>query len=253
VFDDNMLKFTCAIVTIIVVNSVTISQPINDGTNPTQPVSRFDVRNSFFMDWQEFENDRYYNVFSVGAGLILDEQKFNLRIDIPAVLTNVTFRTTGGLGDIFAQAEYIFGRNENYAFITGVTFIFPTATKDEIGFGNYIIAPLLGGIYSTEWGFWGILIRDYYSFTRENYRTKIHELSLQPMVKLNLGKGWYTVFKPDIRINWISKRVFIPYTQEFGLMLSKNFRVSLTGGFHLSNADKRYDWIAELRISYLFQ
>jgi hypothetical protein len=205
------------------------------------------------MDWQEFENDRFYNVFLIGGGLSFNYQKINLRIDIPAVITNVTFSTTGGLGDILLQAEYIFERNENHAFITGVTFLFPTATKDEIGFGKYIIAPLIGGTYITQWGFWGILIRDYYSFAGDKYRRKVHELSLQPLVKLNLGKRWYTIFNPDIRINWISKRVFIPYTQEFGWLLNKNWVASITGGFHISNADKRYDWIAELSLSYLFQ
>jgi hypothetical protein len=241
--------FCCA----IVIDPALFAQPFNDGTNPTSPISRIDIRNSFFMDWQEFKNDRYYNVFLVGSGLTLNDQNFNLRIDIPAVLTNVTFRTTGGLGDIFTQFEYIFGKNNNLAFITGVTFLFPTATKDEIGLGKYIFAPLIGGTYIKQWGFWGILIRDYYSIAGSKDRMKVHELSLQPLVKLNLGKGWYTIFKPDVRINWISKRVFIPYTQEFGWMINKNWVASLTGGFHISNADKRYDWIAELRISYFFQ
>jgi hypothetical protein len=205
------------------------------------------------MDWQEFENDRYYNIFLIAGGIYLSEQRINLRIEIPAVFTNVTFNTTGGLGDISTQAEYIFGNHSKCAFITGITFIFPSATKDEIGFGKYIITPLLGGTFSTDWGFWGLMVRDYYSFAGSKDRMKVHELSLQPLVKLNLGIEWYTIFKPDIRINWISKRVFIPYTQEFGRMINKNWIASLTGGFHISNADKRYDWIAELRISYLFQ
>lgn len=248
-----MLKHFYAVLYLIVVCSFAFSQPVNDGTNPTQPLSRFDVINSFFMDWQEFENDRYYNIFRITGGLSLEKQGINLRLEIPAAFTNVTFNTTGGVGDISTKFEYIFGNNSKIAFITGIIFIFPTATKKEIGFGKYIIAPILGGTFSTNWGFWGLLIRDYFSFAGDKERIKIHELSLQPLIKIFLGEGWYTIFKPDIRINWISKRAFIPYTQEFGWALNKNWVASLTGGFHISNADKRYDWIAELRVSYLFQ
>lgn len=248
-----MLKHFNVVCCFFAISLASFSQSVNDGSNPAQPVSRLDIRNAFFMDWREFEDDRYYNVFIVGAGLTLDEQKFNLRIEMPAVLTNVTFRTTGGIGDISMQIDYIFTDYSKCAFITGITFIFPTATKDEIGFGKYIIAPLLGEIFSTSWGFWGVLVRDYYSIAGNKERKKVHELSLQPLLKLNLGMGWFTIFKPDVRSNWISKRVFIPYTQEFGWMINKNWVTSLTGGFHISNADKRYDWIAELRISYLFQ
>jgi hypothetical protein len=248
-----MIKNYYVVYFFFAISAAMFSQSENDGTNPTQPVSRFDIINSFFMDWQEFENDRYYNIFRIAGNVYLSEQRINLRVEIPAIFTNVTFRTTGGLGDISTQAEYIFGKNGNRAFITGLTFIFPAATRNEVGFGKYIIAPLLGGTFSISWGFWGLLVRDYYSFAGNEERTRVHELSLQPLIKLNLGKKWYTIFKPDIRINWISKRVFVPYTQEFGWALNKNWVASLTGGFHISNADKRYDWIAELGISYLFQ
>ena len=84
-----MLKHFYAVLYLIVVCSFAFSQPVNDGTNPTQPLSRFDVINSFFMDWQEFENDRYYNIFRITGGLSLEKQGINLRLEIPAAFTNV--------------------------------------------------------------------------------------------------------------------------------------------------------------------
>ncbi|MDQ3020316.1 MAG: hypothetical protein M3R36_07070 [Bacteroidota bacterium] len=40
----------------------------NDGTDPSQPISRIDLQNNFFWDWFELTNDRYYNVSQLNGG-----------------------------------------------------------------------------------------------------------------------------------------------------------------------------------------
>lgn len=204
------------------------------------------------MDWQEFKVDRFYNVSVFGGGIYFSDQNINLRLDIPYVFSDVTFETTSGLGDIFIEGNFIFNASDPSSFITGTTLIFPTATKDELGFGKYVVAPLIGITYTNGWGFLGILFRDYLSYAGDDSRKNVHELSIQPLVKVDFGKGWYTIFEPDIRINWVSTKIFIPYTQEFGWMFNRNWIASVKGGFHLYNGDKRYDWLAEVRLSYLY-
>ena len=225
---------------------------VNDGTDPTRPITRIDLRNDFFADWQEFEDDRSYNVTSVGAGLPFGD-RFNVGLDIPVVTTNLTFTTKTGLGDIPLRAEYIADRGSPGRLIAGLLLSFPTAIEDEMGTGKFLIGPGIGAVFSFMGGFWGILLRDVFSVAGHDSRPNIHELWIRPLVKLDLGKQWYTLFTPDIRINWVSERVFLPFTIEFGKLWGNSWLVSVRGGGHISNADKRYDWRTQIRVGYLFQ
>jgi hypothetical protein len=224
----------------------------NDGTDPTRPLPRVDFRNDFFADWQEFENDRSFNVTSLG-GAYQFGHTFSVRLDVPVVTTNLTFTTKTGLGDIPIRADYTIDKGGSARYQVGMETVMPTASELEMGTGKLLLGPLAGVVFDLDNGFWGVFLKDLFSVGGDASRTDVHELAIRPFFKLDLGKRWYAMFNPDIRVNWISKRVFFPFTAEFGKLFGREWVLALRTGGHISNADKRYDWRLQIRLSYLFQ
>jgi len=224
----------------------------NDGTDPTRPLPRVDVQNDFFADWKEFKDDRSYNVTSLGSayrfGTLL-----SLRLDIPVVTTNLSFTTKSGLGDIPLKADYTFDKGGMARLQVGMEVGLPTAGEVELGTGKLLLGPLVGTVFEYSGWFWGVFFKDVFSIAGDGSRPNIHELAIRPFLKLDLGKRWYAMFNPDIRINWISERVFLPFTAEFGKLFGNAWVLGVRSGGHISNADERYDWRLQVRLSYLFQ
>ena len=224
----------------------------NDGTDPFNPVNNIFFQNSFFMDWHEFKDDRFYNITSAGGYIIFSENQLVTGIEIPYVVTDVTFKKTSGLGDIIFRTRYIINRDLVKSSLFGLDLILPAASKKELGLGKFVLAPAAGINFYTDFGFIGAVLKNYFSVAGNKDRVNVNELSLQPLVKIELGNGWYTLIKPDIRQNWETNRIFLPYTQEFGKMINKNCVLASSFGGHILNRDRKYDWSAELKFSYLW-
>jgi hypothetical protein len=174
-------------------------------------------------------------------------------VDLPVVTTNLTFTTQTGLGDIPLRIDYTFGGGGMARLQAGLELVLPTATEVALGRGKLLVGPLVGAVFDQDGWFWGIFLKDVFSVAGDGSRGNIHELAIRPFFKLDLGKQWYAMFNPDIRVNWISKRVFFPFTAEFGKLVGNAWVLALRSGGHISNADKRYDWRLQIRLSYLFQ
>jgi len=222
----------------------------NDGTDPSKPISRVDIQNDFYWDWLEFKDDRFYNALQLNGGNTFYKGHLYLYLRIPLVSTNLTFETQTGLGDITFDVQYSTNNSGNFNFITGSEFIFPSGSSAETGFGKFIAGPYAGFINYYSLGFYGLILTDYFSFAGQNGRNDIHELSINPLFKISLGKNWYTLVTPDIIYTYKTERFFIPYTQEFGKMLSSNSTASLKAGIHLKN-DNKYDVLVEMKFSIL--
>lgn len=222
----------------------------NDGTDPSKPISRVDIQNDFYWDWLEFKDDRFYNAFQLNGGKTFCKGHLYLYLKIPLITTNLTFETHTGLGDITFDVQYSTNKSGKFNIITGSEFIFPTGSSAETGLGKFIAGPYAGFIDYFSSGYYGLILTDYFSFAGQNNRNDIHELSINPLFKINLGKYWYTLITPDIIYTFKTGKFFIPYTQEFGKMLSSNFTASLKAGIHLKN-DNKYDVLAEMKFSLL--
>ena len=222
----------------------------NDGADPSKPVSRIDIQNDFYWDWLEFKDDRFYNALQLNGGKTFCKGSLYLYLKIPLITTNLTFETQTCFGDITFDLKYSTNKSGKLNFITGSEFIFPSGSSAETGLGKFIAGPYAGFIDYFNDGFYGLILTDYFSFAGQNNRNDIHELSINPLFKLNLGKNWYTLFTPDIIYTYRSGKFFIPYTQEFGKMFCSNYTLSLKAGIHLKN-DNKYDVLVEMRISVL--
>ncbi len=223
----------------------------NDGTDPSKPLSRIDIQNDFYWDWLEYKNDRFYNISQINAGKTFYKGHLYFYLRIPVVSTNVNFESQTGYGDISFDIQYSTYNKYDLNFIGGSKFIFPTASLNQTGFGKYIAGPYAGFIEYFNAGFYGLILTDYFSYAGQFNRNDINELSINPLFKINLGKNWYTIITPDIIYTFKTGKFFIPYTQEFGKMFNEEFTASLKAGFHLKN-DNKYDVLAEIKLSYLY-
>lgn len=223
---------------------------LNDGSDPSQPVSRIDLQNSFYWDWFELKDDRFYNSAQLNGGKAFYDGQLYLYLSFPLITTNLTFEHQTGPGDISFDIQYSTCKKNKLNFITGSELIFPTGSSNETGLGKFIAGPYAGMIEYFKSGYYGFIITDYFSFAGQSNRNDIHELSINPLFKINLGKQWYTLITPDIIYTFKSGKFFVPYTQEFGKMFTGNFTVSAKAGIHLKN-DNKYDVLAEMKFSFL--
>lgn len=222
----------------------------NDGTDPSQPVSRIDILNDFYWDWLEYKDDRFYNALQLNGGKTFCKGHLYFYLSIPLISTNLTYETQTGLGDIKLDVQYSTNKSHNLNIITGSEFIFPSGSSAETGLGKYIAGPFAGVINYFSGGYYGMILTGYFSYAGQNNRSNVSEFSANPLFKINLGKNWYTLITPDIIYTFKTGKLFIPYTQEFGKMFNVNFTASLKAGFHLKN-DLKYDVLGELKFSVL--
>jgi len=222
----------------------------NDGTDPSKPVSRVDIQNDFYWDWLEYKDDRFYNALQLNAGKTFCKRYLYLYLSIPLIFTNLTFETQTGLGDIKLDVQYSTNKSHNLNIITGSEFIFPSGSSAETSLGKFIAGPYAGFINYFSSGYYGLILTDYFSYAGQSNRNFIHELSINPMFKINLGKNWYTLITPDIIYTFKTEKFFIPYTQELGKILNSNYTLSIKAGIHLKNNNK-YDVLAEMKFSLL--
>jgi hypothetical protein len=222
----------------------------NGGSDPSQPISRIDIQNNFYWDWFELKDDRFYNAFQLNAGKSINEGKMYFFLNIPLVTTNLTFQHQTGFGDILLNFQYSTNNKNKLNIIAGCEFIFPTSSSNETGLGKFIAGPYAGFIDYFKSGYYGLIITEYFSYAGQDNRSDINELSINPLLKFELGKNWYTIITPDIIYNFSTTKFFIPYTQELGKLFNENIAASIKAGIHIKN-DNKYDVLSEIKISFL--
>lgn len=230
--------------------SLSGTSKLNDGTDPSRLVSRIDLQNNFYWDWFELKDDRFFNAIQLNGGKTFYDGRLYLYVRIPLITTNLTFETQTGFGDVSFDIQYSTSRTNKLNIISGSEFIFPTGSSAETGLGKYIAGPYAGVIDYFKSGYYGLIVTGYFSFAGQNNRNNVRELSINPLLKINLGKNWYTLVTPDILYTFKTGKFFIPYTQELGKLFSRNVTASLKAGIHLKN-NMKYDVLGELKFSFL--
>ena len=189
-----------------------------------------------------------------------------LRFDMPLVLTdrpgpdNPAGDDEFGAGDFLSQLFFIApspDRAKRFRLGAGAQFIWPTASRDETGSGMYQVAPSVFGIYYTPeisgGSFVGLLLRDYVSYAGDKDRRDIHELSVQPVINVNLPRGWYLASFSDIRINWKDDaKVFLPLDLEVGKFVTREVVTSVQVDVPVVADYDLYKWQVEVRVGFYF-
>jgi hypothetical protein len=160
--------------------------------------------------WDEGDDKWFYNLnFQPVLPLpltrdwnLINRPVFPIFADRP-VLKSDGFDETGGLGDIglvslFSPAKTSGG----FLWGFGPSFIFPTASKDELGQEKWQAGPAAVGLHlGKEWIF-GVFPQHWWSFAGNDDRKSTSQTNIQYFIWRLLPDQWQIGTAPNILIDW---------------------------------------------------
>lgn len=110
---------------------------------------------------------------------------------------------TSGLGDI--NYSLFFNPLETEGSLIwglGGSITAPTASDDRLGSGKWSAGPTGVGLVQPEWGTYGMLLRQLWSFAGDDDRRDVSQSLIEPFVNYNLEGGWYLLSDSVITVDW---------------------------------------------------
>jgi hypothetical protein len=107
-----------------------------------------------------------------------------------------------GLGDIQFQSILTPAKSGRIIWGVGPTFSFPTATASSASTGSWAMGPI--AVALTMRGPWviGALAYNVWTFADNGGDPEVNQLTFQPLVNYNFGKGWAVSTSPIFSANW---------------------------------------------------
>jgi len=163
-----------------------------------------------FPGWDEGDDKWFYNLnFQPVLPLpltrdwnLINRPVFPIFADRP-VLKSDGFDETGGLGDI-GLVSLLSPAKTAGGFLWGVgpAFIFPTASKDELGQEKWQAGPAAVGLHlGKEWIF-GAFPQHWWSFAGNDDRKSTSQTNIQYFIWRLLPDQWQIGMAPNITIDW---------------------------------------------------
>ena len=139
----------------------------------------------------------------------------------------------------------------------GPTLVLPTASRDELGSGQWGMGPAAVAVYTRGPWVAGGLLNQIWSVPGDSDRRSLNQFLLQPFVNYNLANGWYLVSSPIITANWqaSSDRWLVPVGGGVGRVFqvgSQPVNASLQAYANLAKPDLFGDVTIRAQIQLLF-
>ena len=130
---------------------------------------------------------------------------------------------SNGIGDLNPTFFFVPKLPGRWTVGFGPTLVLPTASRDELGSGQWGMGPAAVAVYTRGPWVAGGLINQIWSVAGDSERRSVNQFLLQPFVNFNLPNGWYLVSSPIITANWqaSSDRWLVP----IGAGVGRVFRV----------------------------
>lgn len=129
-----------AIMAIAVTTSPVIAQDTKDssGTNPAVLSPTLSVSN----EYRFLENERYFDLTNFRYTEPFANGSAAIRVTVPVEATDLPLGDSqAGLGDVAAKFSWIPSISKSDAFILSTEIFAPTASKDILGTGKWVVAP----------------------------------------------------------------------------------------------------------------
>ena len=148
-------------------------------------------------------------------------------IDVPFIDQSVarpTWSRAGGLGDIGLVT--ILSPNVPGAILGfGPTFVFPTATRYDLGQGKFQLGPaVVVGFVAKEW-VGGVFSQHWWSLSGTPRKPPTNQTNIQYFLYRMLPDGWQVGFAPNILIDWHAEgknRLTFP----LGIGVGRTFKIN---------------------------
>jgi hypothetical protein len=137
--------------------------------------------------------------------------------------------TNAGIGDLAWLSLFVVGDRKAWGTLgMGPVFVFPTASHSEMGQGKYQLGPALGYVNDgvPGWQF-AFLLQQYFSFAGDPQRSRVNQLTLQPVVTKLLPDSWYVQTQPVITLDFIKGTSSVPLNLVVGKLFAGRWNVNL--------------------------
>jgi len=112
-------------------------------------------------------------------------------------------RTTG-FGDIQMVTLIGPGKASGWVWGAGATFVFPTASSQELGKGKYQAGPALMVFHLDKKWSKGLFIQQWWSYAGDEMRNDVSKMDFQYVLRRNLGT-MSIGFGPTVSVDWTKK------------------------------------------------
>jgi Putative MetA-pathway of phenol degradation len=242
----------------------TDSEDVNDGEDPTRPLTRFDFR----YEYEALSGGRGEHIFTprVDKRFVLGHGwQLASRLDMPFVYTDVSSADnpngawTLGTGDLLVQGLLVKHFDQWHAAALGARLEFPTASQDQFGTGRYQLEPTVAYRYSlhdfSPGSFVAGLIRYAFDYAGDAASPHISVLQLQPQLNIHLSRSWFVELypSPDIRINFLDhNKLFLPLDVMVGKLVTPTLVASLEVSAPIVKDYDLYNFKLEAHIGFFF-
>lgn len=183
-----------------------------------------------------------------------------IRPSVPFVYAPTVIQPDGGtygLGDIRMQAYFVPKPTKHWIWGIGPTFLFPTASAPNLGFGKWGIGPAIVGVWTSGRLTVGGRIENYWSVAGDEHRANVSQFSVQPLVTYTLGKGWYLVSAPLITAFWNlpEEKWLVPIGGGVGKIMKFGtfpFSLSVQAYWHVVRPGNAEGWALVIQAQSLF-
>ena len=110
--------------------------------------------------------------------------------------------TSNGIGDLNPSFFLVPRLPGRWTVGFGPTLLLPTASRDELGSGQWALGPAAVAVYTRGPWVAGGLVNQIWSVAGDSERRSVNRLLVQPFVNYNLPNGWYLVASPIITADW---------------------------------------------------
>lgn len=221
------------------------------GTDPTKFLRAVRLTNEFAVT----PSDDYVNTLAFNWIQPFADNKMNLRLKVPMVMTDLAGDGDVGLGDVSLRWNWLASVTKENALLLGAELTADSATEDFLGRGKWIAAPL--ATYAVFLGTNAIFAPTYQhnlSFAGDSDRRSVNEsvLDFYFVYTSDDKRSWITV-DPALVIDWQNEQN-TPFTVEvqLGRRLGTLFGGALNGyvqpGVGIGQ-DRPYDWNIEIGIN----
>jgi hypothetical protein len=163
-----------------------------------------------------------------------------------------------GLGDLSYTAYFSPVGSGKVTWGVGPSFIFPTATDDQLGAGKWTAG--LGAVVAGTTGKWviGALAQNTWSFAGDEDRADINAFLTQYFINYNIQDGWYLTTSPILTANWEAasgEQWTIPFGGGFGKVIhigKMPTDIQVQAFTNVEKPEGGADWSFRLKFKMLF-
>jgi hypothetical protein len=245
--------FSCAFFPAIAWAQSPGADPAQGLGNAAGFADRVEVRN----EYRQLQQGGSVNLIVPRLDYALAED-LGIRIELPVVTSNPdapgSDRETG-FGDLLARGSFRVARGAGWSVVAGAELTLDTASKDSLGEGKIVIAPLV--FASLDWPRYASVffptLQYFSSLGGNDARPDVHYTSLKPILLTRWRDDAYTIVEPNIIIDHErSDRVGLTLEVEGGRFLNRNLALWVRPGFGLygDNLPTVYNWNFQFGVRY---